>query len=406
AAVDTACADILVFQISGVMWHVRLKFQVFLHPVDACPHRLSGCGLSEAHCEIMASALKSRPSHLRELDLSHNTLQDSGMKILSDGLESPNCRLETLRSEQWRKVWRGFKRYPVITSPAMKDQNPQSGSVTVRTLRSCSLSVRSCASLASALKTNPLHLKQLDLSDNKLQDSGVEQLCDFLKVPDCRLETLRSICCLFYYLCYLFNWFAMFFLFLFASDSRLEDCSLSEKSCAVLASALISIPSHLTHLDLSFNKLRDSAMKHLCGFLRSPHCSLHTLRKCVLCFLRVTAVAGCQLKSPPSVLKIFILISPQNVLVYCSALFSTLQSSSSRLTELDLNRNDLKASDVQKLLDLVESPDCKLETLRSVDFLFFFWMVELFRCLLCCERELRRKRKRLKKKMETHHVIL
>uniref|UniRef100_H2L675 NACHT domain-containing protein n=1 Tax=Oryzias latipes TaxID=8090 RepID=H2L675_ORYLA len=88
---------------------VRLKFQVFLHPVDACPHRLSGCGLSEAHCEIMASALKSRPSHLRELDLSHNTLQDSGMKILSDGLESPNCRLETLRSEQWRKLWRGFK---------------------------------------------------------------------------------------------------------------------------------------------------------------------------------------------------------------------------------------------------------------------------------------------------------
>ncbi|XP_050957054.1 protein NLRC3-like [Labeo rohita] len=57
----------------------------------------AGCRLSDQHCEVVALALQSSNSNLRELDLSNNDIQDSGVKLLSVGLKSSHCQLNILR---------------------------------------------------------------------------------------------------------------------------------------------------------------------------------------------------------------------------------------------------------------------------------------------------------------------
>ena len=58
--------------------------------------RLDGCKLNQMSCETVKRSLQSA-IYLTQLDLSCNALGDSGVQILSAGLTSPHCKLQTLR---------------------------------------------------------------------------------------------------------------------------------------------------------------------------------------------------------------------------------------------------------------------------------------------------------------------
>jgi len=60
-------------------------------------YSLNNCSIGEEGFRALASALRSNPSHIRELQLSWNEAGDSGVKHLSSLLEDPNCRLEKLQ---------------------------------------------------------------------------------------------------------------------------------------------------------------------------------------------------------------------------------------------------------------------------------------------------------------------
>ncbi|KTF82323.1 hypothetical protein cypCar_00042896, partial [Cyprinus carpio] len=115
---------------------------------------LRDCGVTDEGCSALASALRSNPSHLRELDLSENNLGDSGVKHLCAVLEDPHCKLEML--------W----------------------------LRDCGVTDEGCAALVSALRSNPSHLRELNLIGNKPGDSEVKLLSDMEFDPHYKLEKL------------------------------------------------------------------------------------------------------------------------------------------------------------------------------------------------------------------------
>ncbi|XP_051978341.1 NACHT, LRR and PYD domains-containing protein 3-like [Xyrauchen texanus] len=283
--------------------------------------RLSKCELTEESCSALATVLRSDSSSLQELDLSNNNLQDSGVKMLSVGLQN-NCTLEILR------------------------------------LSNCSITEEGYKALSSALLSNPSHLIELDLRGNDPGESGVKLLYDLLQDTNCKLKILRLLkspsaeeACQ-----YLTKEFGKNPLLLRdwnlngykLGDSKvkqiaalledkhcklnkllLRDCEMTDEGCSALTSALCSNLSHLRHLNLSGNKLKNTGLNHICDLLNDSHCKLEKL-----------ILYNCEITDVASLTEV-----------------KTVRS----LKKLDLRRNKIKQSSGEKLCEVLKNSDCELE---------------------------------------------
>ncbi|XP_049326047.1 uncharacterized protein LOC103029360 isoform X14 [Astyanax mexicanus] len=285
--------------------------------------QFTGCNLTEQSIETLSAALKTENSLLKELDLCNNNLQDSGVEKLSDGLKSSHCKVEKLRlvvcnlggktsetlgtallSETWTLKELDLSKNNLRDSGMEKlSDGLKSSNCVLEILRlaTCNFTGKSCTFLISALKSKISSLKELDLSSNDLQGSGVEELFMDPQSSPCKLQILR-----------------------------LALCNIEERVCEYLGSVL-NQENSLIELDLSNNDLQDSGVKLLSAGLKSSHCKLEILR-----------LSGCMITEEG-----------------CSFLASSLSSSSSHLTELDLTYNNPEESGENLL-----TPHCKPGTLR------------------------------------------
>ncbi|XP_031239983.1 NACHT, LRR and PYD domains-containing protein 5-like [Mastomys coucha] len=205
--------------------------------------------------------------NLKYLNLGNTPMKDDDMKSACKSLKHPRCSLETLRLDSCELTLTGYEMIAtlLLSTTSLKCLSLAKNKVGVKSmislrnalsssacplqrliLDSCDLSPVSCHILASALFSNQ-NLTHLSLSNNSLGTEEVQQLCQFIKNPECALQRLM-----------------------------LNQCNIVGDAYGFLA-LMLTNSRKLTHLSLTMNPVGNSAMKLLCEALKEPTCCLQEL---------------------------------------------------------------------------------------------------------------------------------
>ncbi|XP_066517605.1 NLR family CARD domain-containing protein 3-like [Hoplias malabaricus] len=225
--------------------------------------RFSNCNITSRGCAALAAALPIM-SATRELDLSLNNIQDTGVQLLCTGIPGDTVEQKLLNcsitAEDSASDGKKEKSTEKLLHRFMDRLHQKHGineffglkgtecNIEILRLKHCGVTSVGCDFLALALNSNNSNLKELDLTQNYIGDSGVKVICEALKDTSCKLVTLK-----------------------------LSECGITEQSCAALASVFSFESLFLRELDLSMNDINDSGAKLLSVGLGNPHCKLQKL---------------------------------------------------------------------------------------------------------------------------------
>ncbi|XP_073729791.1 ribonuclease inhibitor-like [Misgurnus anguillicaudatus] len=337
---------------------------------------LSDCGLTERSCSTLATVLSN--TNLKELDISHNNLLDSGVEKLQNELKNTNCKLEKLRMSTCSITEAGYNSLALalelnpshLTELDLTGNDPGESGVKklidVPKKSNCTLKTlkflegpaeEACRNLMKVLNENPLLMRELNLSKNTLGNTTVNQLAALLRDKHCKLKKIQ--------LC---------------------ECSIKVKQCEILTAALRSNPSYLRELSLSNNKIKNG-VKHIGDLLKDPNCKLENLelRNCSLIDEDYSSLISSSLKrlylsgnelGDAGVKNLCVLLRSSETKLetlelcgcsitekQCADLSAALRSNLSYLRELNLSGNAIKDG-VRDLFELLNYSDCKLEKLE------------------------------------------
>ncbi|XP_076135406.1 NACHT, LRR and PYD domains-containing protein 3-like [Alosa pseudoharengus] len=299
----------------------------------------SGELLSPAVCSMLAYMMLVSEKTQEEFDLTKYNTTDKGRvrlviavrsckkgRLVSCGLTKESCEIITsaIQSENSPLKELDLSCNDLLDAGVqVLSQGLSHANCNLETLRlaSCNLTDGSCKTLVSVLQSSESHLRELDLTNNDLSDGGVQQLSSALSHPNCKLHTLI-----------------------------LAGCNLTGRSCKVLAVALQSGISHLTHLDLTNNDLGEAGVDGLSAALGHLNCKLEILK-----------LSGC-------------LVSERA----CEVLLSVLTPKPSSLKELDLRYNHTGDSGVT-LRSKLQEKGCQL----NIDYNAEYWMKPGLRKYAC-----------------------
>nr|XP_056706909.1 ribonuclease inhibitor [Euleptes europaea] len=351
---------------------------------------LQNCNLTKACCENLRTLLSTKPS-LTELRLGDNRLGTSGIKVLCEGLLDPHCQLQKLHLDYCELSVRNAEALSSAlrtkTLTELNLSNNKLGDAAVKQLceglldahcqleslqlESCRITAASCGDLGTVLSTKP-SLKELCIGENKIGNAGAALLCQGVLNPDCKIEKL---------------W--------------LWECDFSAASCKDLSN-VISTKESLKEISLIGNDLKDEGMEHLCQGLKSPKAAVQSLwlRECGLtaaCCKSIASVLSqngrlkelqigsnnlqdegvaqiCEgLMDPNCTLQALWLGNSELTPACCDKLAAVIAAKQS-LTELEVSNNSLEDEGVRKLCEAVRNPNCHLQHLILYD---IFWSSEI-----------------------------